>query len=565
MGVKHFFSWFRQNFPTTVSRWAKTEQSKTISQPIDTLLLDLNGIFHTCAAKVYEYGPHKKPQGLLKRPGRISGLNLQIRLFEEICKTIDNIADIVVPTKALVLCIDGVAPMSKQCQQRSRRFRTAAERSEEDFKKFDSNCITPGTKFLDHLSKYMDWWIQQQISSKWGHLDVVFSNEKVPGEGEHKLITYLRQNQNKEDTYCVYGVDADLIMLSLGTHLPNFFLIRENMFARGEEYFLVNIGESRTKLVERMRWTSPHHDFDEKSGIHDFIFLCFATGNDFLPHIPTIEIMEGGIETMLSAYQSTCSDHGHITEMLPGRMGFRKEALRHFFKTIAANEAKILEAKANKKECFFPDPLLDSHCMMTDKGYKLNFSTYQAEYVEEKWEGNANDACKRYLDGLLWVLNYYLFGVPNWTWLYPYHYAPFAGMIAKTLEGYTLPIYKSDKANPPFLQLLTVLPPRSSELLPAPLNTIVSDKTLEIAKYFPEEIEIDLTGRRKEWEGVTIIPFVDVDALKSLYNQRIRSVPSADAKRNQEGKTAKYSFSSTEKDLVSFYGNVKVNCIVKYY
>ncbi len=564
MGVKHFFSWFRQNFPTTVNRWVKVNGQETITQPIDTLLLDLNGIFHTCAAKVYEYGPNKKPQGLLKRPGRISGLNLQIRLFEEICRTIDRITDIVVPTKNLVLCIDGVAPMSKQSQQRSRRFRTAAEREEEDFRKFDSNCITPGTKFMDHLSKYIDWWIQQQITSKWGHLEVVFSNEKVPGEGEHKLVNYLRSYPSKDDTFCVYGVDADLIMLSLGTHLPNFFLIRENMFARGEEYFLVNIGESRKQLLERMRWSSEKHTFDEKSAIHDFIFLCFATGNDFLPHIPTIEIMEGGIETMLSAYHSTCVDHGHITQVLPGRMAFRKEALRHFFRTIAANEGKILEAKANKKECFFPDPMLESHCTMTAKGYKLNYSAYQAEYTEEKWGDESGDACRNYLDGLLWVLNYYLFGVPNWSWLYKHHYAPFAGMLAKTLETYDMPFFRADKPNPPFLQLLTVLPPRSSELLPAPLNAILSDKTLEISKYFPEEIEIDLTGRRKEWEGITIIPFVDVDELKKLYHSRVKSVAPQEGRRNTQGKESHYTFCSTERDLLSFYGNVKVNCLVRY-
>ena len=47
-------------------------------------------------------------------------------------------------------------------------------------------------------------------------LQANFSNEKVPGEGEHKIIDYIRKN-NPYDSYCIYGADADLFMLSLSS------------------------------------------------------------------------------------------------------------------------------------------------------------------------------------------------------------------------------------------------------------------------------------------------------------------------------------------------------------
>ena len=66
-----------------------------------------------------------------------------------------------------------------------------------------------------------------------------------------------------------------------------------------DELNSININDVSLQLGEIMRWTSEKHSYDTKNAIDDFIFLCFMIGNDFLSHIPSLEILEGGIDIIL--------------------------------------------------------------------------------------------------------------------------------------------------------------------------------------------------------------------------------------------------------------------------
>jgi hypothetical protein len=59
---------------------------------------------------------------------------------------------------------------------------------------FDSNCITPGTEFMNRLDKHLKFFIRRKLATdpSWSKLKVLYSGYNVPGEGEHKIMEFIR-------------------------------------------------------------------------------------------------------------------------------------------------------------------------------------------------------------------------------------------------------------------------------------------------------------------------------------------------------------------------------------
>jgi len=152
------------------------------------------------------------------------------------------------PRKVFFMAIDGVAPRAKMNQQRGRRFRSAKEAEDKEKEalakgevlpteqRFDSNCITPGTEFMARLQEQLKYFVSKKISTDplWQRVRVILSGHQVPGEGEHKIMEFIRYQRSQPDydvdtRHCLYGLDADLIMLGLCSHEPYFSLLREEV------------------------------------------------------------------------------------------------------------------------------------------------------------------------------------------------------------------------------------------------------------------------------------------------------------------------------------------------
>jgi 5'-3' exonuclease len=561
MGIFNFWGWFKNNFSGTIHKLGLSQDLETLDINIDNLLIDMNGLFHTSAQKIYQYGSFKPKDKSI--PSIIPNNRLQIKVFEDICKNIENLTLLCRPKK-LILAIDGPAPYAKIVQQRRRRF-SAVINKEEDDKGFDSNNITPGTKFMDHLSKYIDWFIRKKISEDilWKDIEIIFSNEKVQGEGENKIISYIRNHGNKDESYIIHGLDADIIMLALGTELEHIYVLRDDLYDKTNKYFVVDINLVSLQLGEMMRWKSEIFTYDTKNAVRDFIFLCFMIGNDFLSHIPSLEILEGGIDIILNIYRDIGTLKGHLTQDNEKEITFSKSFLEDFLNSISEYEKNILENKLKNRRIYFPDEILENCVVYVEGEPILDIKKYREDYTNIHFGKDIKNVCYSYLEGLNWVINYYKKSCISWKWYYPYDHAPSASVISKYISSFKIPTYKPSIPLTPFQQLLAVLPPKSSSILPHPLNELLTRDNSPLKEFCPDKFKIDLSGKKHEYQGIVILPMLDPVIVVDAYLSQVSFVNQYELKRNIFGKSYIYKYDSKISNVFkSFYGDIN-NCKVK--
>jgi 5'-3' exonuclease len=560
MGIFQFYSWFRKSFPKDIYKLQKSINIE-LDLTIDNLLIDLNGLFHNSAQKIYKYGSYKPHYEILIKQ---NNKNDQL-VFLDICEKIEELLIVVNPQKRLILCVDGVAVLAKQNQQRKRRYKSSLEREEND-KSFDSNVITPGTKFMHNLSKYIDWFIKKRVSENhlWQNIEIVYSSSQVPSEGEQKIMSYIRKYGNRNESYLIHALDADLIMLSLLTHFSNMYILRDDTFDRTNNYLLLDIRSVRNQLIEIMRWEKDKDiendfHFDKECVINDFVFLMFLCGNDFLCNIPSLEIIEGGVDVIIQISKNVGRTHGHITRKRSGNIIFCKTSLKQFLSIISDMEKDLLEQKYKNRSRYFPDAILDksaSYNVELEK-YEIDIEKFREIYNEKHFsnEQDLKNACMMYLSGMQWILRYYTRDVPSWKWFYPFHYALTATTLIKYIDEFEFPRFIKGHPLSSLEQLLTVLPIKSSKLLPTPLDTLLSTK---LKKYNPDDVEIDLSGKSQEYMGIVKLPFMDISEMKKSYEELIEKVDERELKRNNIGKTLLYKYNPTFLRVFnSYYGNIK--------
>ncbi|KAA1131711.1 hypothetical protein PGTUg99_014631 [Puccinia graminis f. sp. tritici] len=321
MGIPKFFRWMTQKYPVVLHQ---VIQGDCIPE-IDNLYLDMNGIIHNCS---HPSTPTADFQ--ITEP----------EIFSGIFAALEHLFTLAKPKKLFFMAVDGVAPRAKMNEQRSRRFkaaqanetmlqRNAFRRFQSDSNSFDSNCITPGTPFMARLHEQLKYFINKKVTEDpvWQAVQVIFSGHDVPGEGEHKIMEYIRRAKTQQDysphiRHCIYGLDADLIMLALLSHEPHFCLLREENRAPLKRKPTINLKDQQFHLLQislfrdYLNWEFSslqlikNFKYDIRRIIDDFILLCIFVGNDFLPHLPNLHIDDGAIGVLFKIYKKILPQAG---------------------------------------------------------------------------------------------------------------------------------------------------------------------------------------------------------------------------------------------------------------
>uniref|UniRef100_A0A182K9Y0 Uncharacterized protein n=1 Tax=Anopheles christyi TaxID=43041 RepID=A0A182K9Y0_9DIPT len=612
MGVPKFFRYMSERYPC-LSELLRENQVPEF----DNLYLDMNGIIHNCS--------HPNDADVnLRIPEEV--------IFEEIFHYVEYLFKLIRPQQVFFIAVDGVAPRAKMNQQRGRRFRSAAEAQDlmEKAKAkgeviasenpFDSNCITPGTSFMVRLQNALEHFIQVKIATDrlWKACTVILSGHETPGEGEHKIMEYIRHAKaqpgfNPNTRHCLYGLDADLIMLGLCTHERYFSLLREEVkFGKNDKktstlkeirFYLLHL----TLLSEylELEFASVRNrlrfPFDIHKLIDDWILLVYLVGNDFIPHMPHLHINENALPTLYEAYM----------DVLPNMDGYINEAgilnlprLQMLMRRLAAfdremfldryTDLKYLEGKCGKDnlEAFDVDTneiigssekdkdlmaLIMSSEMLDSEGediagpvtlgdiesdpelfeqefqnYKRNYYMHKMGYTDFTEEVRAEQA-ECYIRALQWTLHYYYRGVVSWSWYYPHHYAPFISDV----DNFAHLKLDYELATPflPFQQLLSVLPAASKQHLPSAYHQLMTDPNSSVYDFYPINFTTDLNGKQQAWEAVVLIPFIDEKRLLKAMGPCDAFLTDEEKQRNVHGPMLKYQYDAERNEpLEAKYG-----------
>ena len=579
MGVPGFFAWLLRQYKNNTI----ILQSLPDDVNVDVLYIDANCLFHPQCFKLLASYPEWNDVGLLHN-----------KMIKRILNYITYLKDYTNP-KEMFISVDGVAPMAKMNQQRLRRYRSIDDMIAKEQRKikhgkhvpnrWSNTVITPGTEFMELLHNALVNYIGKEKKIK-----MRYSSFHSKGEGEHKILADIRTRIDAEpdSVFTVYGLDADLIFLSLASQKKNMYLLREvtNLGSAGkpngsfdqedpiedveEDLNYVSIDEMKDCLYEQIeklikkKLDVDKIDFPLASASeisNDFIFICYFLGNDFLPHIPSIDISIGGLDIVLDAYVDTYSVlQSNLVNVV--EMDVNEIFLEMFIKYMADREdyyfRKILPKfmeNTQRRRCPFSDPydieewkienMIGVH---VEDPIQLGIGdreSWKHRYYEHHFHVSSDqkdlrdDLAKEFLQGVVWTFRYYFKGCCSWSWKFPYPHAPFMSDIFSYVEkhcsegGLNLGSLKIEDTGPlePCQQLLAVLPPSCNNIIPTSYRYLVTSEKSPIIEYFPQKIELDMIGKYRYWQCTPKIPQINPKRLRDATTKL--NLSSVEKKRNK--------------------------------
>lgn len=509
MGIPFYFSYIIRNHSSILHKL-------TNSSNITNIFIDANSIIYEGAA--------------------IHDTHDDIITF--VISKLDGLMASIHPSGLTYIAFDGPAPVAKLDQQRSRRFKKRYDIQETE-RSFNTIEITPGTPF----SQLLDHRVRTYYSKM---SNVIFSGFGEVGEGEHKIMDYMRHNETKlmNEKNAIYGLDADLIMLALNISniITDIYLLRETPHfisyvdntLEPNSLYLLNISELGLQLQR-----------DTNCSAKDYIFVCFLLGNDFLPHFPAINIRTGGIIKIMDTLKQVREIINPITHQIDWAK------FKQYISYLAVNEKQYIKNELTLRDetqkNYYPSKTTE------ELKHKLNMiPTYERELEKQidpdrpHWEKRyysllfnikptqvttkfIKKVCMEYLYGLEWTYKYYSEQCPDWRWMYPYYYPPLLVDLVKYIPNDPDYVFISETKSltsvpiDELVQLCYVMPIEYFDQLPSFASKLLLSKHKNWYISPDEEPDFLWAFCKYFWESHVILPDIPVNKLeKILYDEKIK-------------------------------------------
>lgn len=509
--------------------------SKTRATKPQVLALDLNCAIYHCVRLQQTATPYTELTGAKWERDLVARVLAYIRQLDRH-----------VEAETLYIAVDGVAPLAKLKQQRMRRFKSAKTADEEArikaeaqgrryvrIPRWDTNAITPGTAFMEQLTTALH---DLTRSSR-----IVVSPADEPGEGEQKLMDYIRKT--KINDAVVYGLDADLIVLALfqyALHGTRVDLFREETEfgggvktnAVGAEQFLYM---DMPKLAAALYAAHGRHgDQTPAEFLFDFVGIMNLLGNDFIPHGMALKIKDNGIERLLEYLVELKEPLVVSKDFVQYNVPVLKELVQRLVDTEATDVLKSVSKKLTQRIGVMggdvveralaraqdaplewrEDEVLVNRVQHGDRTQYALKSGWPAIYDRKALGGaDPGKAAEVFCESLGWTLAYYAGETVDREWMYPWLLPPRWQSILECLESKTqLHVPRTRRLElKPLEQLALVLPESSFQLLPSEYKKLITAHPYA----WPTEYSVASFGKRFLWECEPQIPLLRPDQIRN--------------------------------------------------
>jgi 5'-3' exonuclease len=570
MGIPSYYKNIVDEFPTTIH--SKLSHNKTN----DRVFLDFNCAIHQCSNNI-------------KKNYSINDHNIfEKKLIEETLDYINKIYEFTKPTTLFYISIDGVPSRSKIIQQRHRRFNGMWKKNKtleilsnmkpsplindyynKTINEWSSDNISPGTKFMNNLSDAITNFIK-----KFSVLSIL-SDSSEEGEGEYKIVKYIKNNShcagslrpkgyehNASRTTAkyidiIYGLDADLIMLSLINNKTTIYLLREPVFFdtnNSDEFLYFNIKLLEEKLIKSLKNNYNIQGETDDIIIYSYVFICSLLGNDFIPHLSYIDIKNDGINILLNKYAELYNKfQTHIIYYANNKWSINTDILLKFIKLLSMNEDTLFSQYDNsyysyKNKIYYSsvtanamanlsktiDNIINNNVEKFPDIIKPSQNKWRQRYYYYLFNDNngsiISDICLNYFEALQWILDYYYNQEYNNTWYYRFNYSPTIIDLSNYLEiMFTQNDYKNKmydiKLYPEItistdLQLLMILPITSINIIDKKYQNILTDINSGFIHYYPFYTIFDRYLKNFSWQFIPKLPEFDIIELNNTLQNK---------------------------------------------